>query len=63
MTSPDKVRTFGLILIGGKSSRMGREKHLIPYHNAPQYLYLHKLLSEICDDVYVSCSSDQKERG
>ena len=55
-------RTFGLILVGGKSSRMGREKHLITYHDIPQYLHLHNLLSKICDEVYVSCSAAQKEK-
>ena len=48
----------GLILAGGKSSRMGRDKGLISYHGKPQREYLFEILKEYCKDVYVSCKKD-----
>jgi molybdenum cofactor guanylyltransferase len=47
----------GLILSGGKSSRMGSDKGTIAYHGKPQREYLFDLLSEICDKVFFSCKT------
>lgn len=47
----------GLILAGGKSSRMGRDKSLIEYHNKPQREYLFELLAPFCKSVYLSCKN------
>lgn len=44
----------GLVLAGGKSSRMGIDKALIDYHGLPQYQYLHHLLSNFCEQTFVS---------
>jgi molybdopterin-guanine dinucleotide biosynthesis protein A/molybdopterin converting factor small subunit len=44
----------GLILTGGKSSRMGEPKALIHYHGKPHARYLYDLLSEYCDEVFLS---------
>lgn len=49
----------GLILAGGKSARMGEDKSLIKYHDKPQREYLFELLQKFCDDVHVSCKSDE----
>ena len=46
----------GLVLVGGKSSRMGHEKRLIQYHDQPQEVYLSELLSVYCSAVYLSCN-------
>lgn len=51
----------GLVLIGGKSQRMGNDKSQISYHGTPQYQHLFTLLSKYCNDVYLSCNSAQKE--
>jgi molybdopterin-guanine dinucleotide biosynthesis protein A len=48
---------FGLILAGGKSSRMGFDKGLIDYHGKPQRDYLHDLLGKYCDQVFTSCKT------
>jgi molybdenum cofactor guanylyltransferase len=45
---------YGLVLTGGKSSRMGIDKSMIEYHGLPQRDYLIELLKEVCDDVFLS---------
>lgn len=57
MTSAAQL--YGLVLAGGKSTRMGHDKGLIDYHGLPQREYLYKLLEEICDSVYISVRKDQ----
>lgn len=49
----------GLILSGGKSSRMHVDKDLIIYHGKPQREYLTDLLHIFCKDVFVSCRKEQ----
>jgi molybdenum cofactor guanylyltransferase len=44
----------GLILNGGKSSRMGFEKGLIAFHGKPQKEFLIDLLGGFCDQVFIS---------
>ncbi|HEX5168145.1 MAG TPA: molybdenum cofactor guanylyltransferase [Cyclobacteriaceae bacterium] len=48
----------GLILAGGKSTRMGRDKSLIDYHGKPQREFLFDLLLNFCAEVYVSCKEN-----
>jgi molybdenum cofactor guanylyltransferase len=49
----------GLILIGGKSSRMGTDKSLLDYHGKPQREYLFELVQKYCSEVYFSCRTEQ----
>ena len=49
-----------LILIGGKSMRMGHDKSTISYHGKPQWEYLIQLLEPEVDKVYVSVRENQK---
>lgn len=44
----------GLILSGGTSSRMGKDKAMLTYHQESQLNHLHQLLSSYCDKVFVS---------
>lgn len=53
-------RINGLILAGGKSTRMGTDKGKINYHGMSQVEYLSLLLKPFCDEVYVSLRSDQE---
>lgn len=49
----------GLVLAGGKSSRMGKDKSRIVYHGTPQREFLFALLSRFCLKVYTSCRNGQ----
>ena len=50
-----------LILLGGRSSRMGEEKGLIQYHEKTQAEHLVSLLEEIGLEVFLSVREVQKE--
>lgn len=51
----------GLVLAGGYSKRMGRDKGLIEYHGKPQREYLADILAGICVETFISCRPDQVE--
>tara|TARA_R110002167_G_scaffold58047_11_gene164803 strand:- start:791 stop:1387 length:597 start_codon:yes stop_codon:yes gene_type:complete len=57
MTSNAKL--YGLVLSGGKSTRMGTDKGLIAYHGMPQREYLYRLLEKVCARTFISLRSDQ----
>lgn len=48
----------GLVLAGGKSSRMGEDKSMISYHGIPQRDFLLQMLHKIVPDVFLSCHPD-----
>jgi molybdenum cofactor guanylyltransferase len=50
---------YGLVLTGGQSSRMGRDKASLQYHGKPQVRHLYELLTGICGEVFVSLRADQ----
>ena len=49
----------GLVLAGGKSVRMGKDKGLIDYHGMPQRNYMATLVKQLCEKTYFSCRPDQ----
>ena len=50
----------GLVLIGGKSSRMeDLQKAWIDVHGMPQYQYLFNMLSDLHIPTYISCNATQ----
>ncbi len=53
-------KIYGLVLAGGKSTRMGKDKGMIPYHGMPQREYLYHLLGRVCEQTYVAIRHDQK---
>ena len=58
MTLVDKI--YGLVLSGGKSTRMGADKGLIAYHGIPQRDYLYQLLENSCDKTFMSIRKEQE---
>lgn len=50
---------LGLVLAGGKSSRMGKDKGSISWHGKPQKYFLADLLSRYCSKVFISCRPSQ----
>jgi len=59
MTTRQPSEVKGLILCGGRSQRMGKDKSLIEYHGKPQREYLFQLLSHHLKQVYLSLNSAQ----
>lgn len=50
---------YGLVLAGGKSERMGRDKGLLDYHGMPQREYAYQLLQDYCVETFLSVRPDQ----
>ncbi|MFY0598496.1 MAG: molybdenum cofactor guanylyltransferase [Cyclobacteriaceae bacterium] len=48
-----------LILIGGKSTRMGRDKFLLEPNGKPQYIHLHEMLMALELETFISCNDGQ----
>jgi len=52
-----KTGLKGLILGGGKSSRMGFDKNELDFHGSPQSKFLSHLLRQFCEEVFYSCKN------
>ena len=48
-----------LILVGGKSTRMGRDKSQIDYHGKPQWQFMAGVLRGLNLEVFISCREEQ----
>jgi len=57
------LHLYGLVLDGGRSTRMGKDKGSLEYYGKPHHLYLAELLSEKCDGVFISRRSEQVTTG
>lgn len=49
----------GLVLAGGRSTRMGRDKATLNYHGQSQLAHAVSLVKPFCPHVWVSCRADQ----
>ncbi len=50
----------GVVLAGGKSSRMGRDKSQIAYHDTQHELFTARLLDQFCSEVYISKAKNSR---
>lgn len=58
MTSKE-VQINGLILAGGKSTRMGFDKSLLKFSGKTQHERLYGLLTSFCSQTFFACNSSQ----
>ncbi|MBS1976736.1 MAG: molybdenum cofactor guanylyltransferase [Bacteroidetes bacterium] len=49
----------GVVLAGGKSSRMGTDKGLMNFEGKPMWLRMHDLIVPYCEQVIISCKEAQ----
>lgn len=50
---------YGLVLTGGKSKRMARDKALIDYHGQPHAKHIFDVMTEFCDACFISAKPGQ----
>jgi len=57
----DERPLLGLVLTGGKSSRMGTDKAVLDYGQGDESHRVFGLLGEFCQQVFISCRVDQSD--
>ena len=52
---------FGLVLVGGKSTRMGKDKAALRYYGKSQSIHCYEMLTSFCENVFLSNRKGQAE--
>jgi molybdopterin-guanine dinucleotide biosynthesis protein A len=58
----DKDEITGIVLAGGKSTRMGEDKGLMELNNKPLIDYSIEVLSKVCDELIIGANSLEYQR-
>jgi molybdenum cofactor guanylyltransferase len=61
MTARTPAPLYGLLLGGGASKRMQRDKAALEYHGEPQLLHAWRLLEAVTERAFVSVREDQRD--
>ena len=56
----DFPKLNALILIGGQSKRMGKDKSLLDYHGKPQWQHSVSLVEDLVDKTFISVRANQQ---
>ena len=51
--------TYGLVICGGNSIRMGTDKSMLIYHQKPQRYHVYEMLQPFCEKNFISCKEEQ----
>jgi molybdopterin-guanine dinucleotide biosynthesis protein A len=51
--------TICLVLCGGQSNRMGKDKSMLQYYDKPQRYHVYDMLLPFCEKVFISCNREQ----
>lgn len=51
--------TYGLVVCGGNSSRMGTDKSMLRYYEKEQRYHVYEMLQPFCERVFISCNEEQ----
>lgn len=51
---------YGLVICGGRSTRMGTDKSRLVYYKKPQHEHVADLLAPLCEQVILCCNEEQQ---
>jgi molybdenum cofactor guanylyltransferase len=51
--------TYGLVMCGGQSYRMGTDKSMLQYYNKPQRYHVYDMLLPFFEKIFISCNKEQ----
>jgi molybdenum cofactor guanylyltransferase len=54
--------TYGIVLCGGQSTRMGTDKSMLQYYDKPQRYYVYDKLLPFCEKIFISCNAAQADK-